>query len=742
MSLHQTQQQNNDASATEREKAQEMNGQRQAYRGGSHSQVPNPLSSNRTSNLLQRHHHSQLMQTARHNMMLPLGMITDIVEVAPSMMQLANILRAPATLLHRLLKMLHTTNQHAITMTSVLKFGVRTARETERGLLCSPKANFFMLQMQQKTQAQGTTRNRNWFNLVGLRCARCKNREYIKGSTNFVNMAYDKKIAALHHAIRNRRRHLAACPEVAPYVQGLMFAFEESQEETARLNEFLKVWVDILFSAQFQALQTLPIHSLQTRPMNPNLGFAAHSQHPADVIARQRPPPDTGFFEDLDDSVTFASSVVDGSRVVLQDLSIKSLNRLNGVLVEATRQNFRIECKPGAERWATSLHCVNCKEGRKEIATLIRDDVSDVAIRDIIQFVCTHIELCGGVSETIKRIFKRHRIGGSKGEVPEFWKECISYLRDLTKEIKPKDGREELCIDYFRPVGLNDLVEHGPIPFYGTKKRDVLPSKNLERIPVGKKDIIFGNAGYMNHDGNRFLRRVISENRVPYAQLHEDQKRLLVEMMIESLKKQGFSLKTIDASGRISFALHPSCCSDIARALEYGFGTTLEDTVAPGARTNILEIDYAPHIGLVHGGIKWNCGTNGLPVVTLQDIVEQRKKRRLGDDAPKQQRSGKKLWSTELSATMGQQGSTVLKSSNRSHADDTEQEHVPEQSLPSSDSGANAGDTSACPIVIDDAEAKLPTDALGVTDEVNHSLQSKVDSAMQIVDLSLDDTQV
>lgn len=511
---------------------------------------------------------------------------------------------------------LHELFQFIVTQTIAFRFITRPALPNDDPFL-SKEASFFI----NKLKAASPELASHPPSIVGLRCACCfKSKDYLVGSTNFLDLRDQGVDEFAKAAIKGRHRHLMSCPYVKDKDKGRLFAFRPKKRDYDLLDFFLEQWMKVLKATKYQHLYQKP----KPNPLQQKLMKELEDMEVTEASIER----------DLLSSMHKAQQI-NGAKIVVDDLAGPLvLDGRESSAFEAFMQNYRLLMKRLDHQWQLELRCQHCNYLSHCISKLLTENHNEETSHDMWNFVTKHCLECNDTPQSVKHLFKKQRsMDPPLQSIALFlkeWKDILhGLLRWTTVNLEPKPD-----LELFVPFSLKMMREYKPLPCQ--KDPESANTGTILQVNVNKNDVIVGSELHRDMEGNRWFRQLVSENRALYSRLPPNQQSAVVDTIISLVSRLGGSFYRLDTLGGC-LRLEPNkCVRFTTNALEHGFPEMLRPPMS-GSRgaSKVSNVEYPPMIGILHGNIWWENVPSTAPLLHVSNL-EKRKGRSEAEARPKE----------------------------------------------------------------------------------------------------------
>eukprot|EP00980_Cylindrotheca_fusiformis_P024942 scaffold12769_cov141-Cylindrotheca_fusiformis.AAC.2 len=515
---------------------------------------------------------------------------------------------------------IHPLYAYVFACTMVFKFEKRPRLAIDNGQDTTPDAAFFLDKL--KAKAPGLLDKR--FDLVALKCTGCNHqKEYMPGSASFIPCLHDPTaVFSVQHAVLSRLKHMETCPFIDENARTHLRNFQQSSQNIHDLKVFLEKWTLLTRLAYYQPIpaRALPLSTLLSRTQTTEsrkrpIEEAAPRNLEMESNKRQREVSrllyeinvtEESICDEIISSSLLGGFCVDG---VFEDLS-DCLDEITTPAMEVFLQSYRIRIHKSL---SIELQCRRCSSSNpQEHGTLCMDpmllasEVDERHAKHLWEFATSHCLECSNTPLSVKDIFRkgcRLPMENLESFLTALKTRFKRVLKLSKKSITPKSDR-----DFFLPIsGIQQRKACGPNPFDFVATRSPKANVSLPTTNSDLYDVILCEA-YRDFEGNRRFRQFVSEHRGSYLKLPLNQREVAARSIIKFIKKQGGSFYYMGPKGKEE-ADFKECLAYTTSALKYGFPQMLRPVLYKDADTKVIDLDFAPRIGIFTGLVQWRNST-------------------------------------------------------------------------------------------------------------------------------------
>lgn len=531
--------------------------------------------------------------------------ILDVVTILPKLDQLDfPPLTEPPAHLEILKRQLRPNFQYMLHQVTAIKFESRRATSQELSTGEYTKNAIFFLDTLHRARAN-LEPYKNHDKFMVLRCRCCLNHaQYVRGSTNFVNMDALKP-DTFNRVLQDRMTHLMVCPCTTDEDKSRLMGEMNSTEQKI-FSVYIQQWSQAILAAHFPML--LPE---ACKPQN-----GMHNQ-----LAIQSEP--ISRFDDLSDVMARASRIVRSPSIVFDKMA-DEMGREPSPLMEVFSMlyHLRVEVCVETNRHKVNLQCSTCgKDACLPLPGLGSQEPLSLDLGKALgQFMVAHTGVCHSASPPVKRVFlKRARPLVDDAMWQDFCQWWQSYLAKYFRSCRQAPLPKLRQSDYFRPITLGDRTKqpYSNLPLYCLTNPD---PPYVQKLHVTcEKFIIVDNDLYRDLEGNRWFRGHISKYRSMFSQASgspginvdgnpvESQQDMVARKALESIGASGYTFFEVCRAGGGTVVEAPESLQQemVMNALQNGFPEMLRPPMEPYAKDKVYDLEYAPMVGLLHGDVYW-----------------------------------------------------------------------------------------------------------------------------------------
>jgi hypothetical protein len=328
------------------------------------------------------------------------------------------------------------------------------------------------------------------------------------------------------------------------------------------------------------------------------------------------PPPDTDdLFEHLSDSLQVASKLINEPVIVFDDMAdVMDRCIRPAIFMELFSESFQlcIARSHSENQKMATLRCSRCRDDGPSLSLgflLSPEPLPTTVEYTLRDFVVRHASTCPMRCARSRSLFTKQANIVSD----EFWRTFARwwqvYLGSLLRSCETaSDDEQEGTVksflwDIYRPWTCKDdfdrvcraVLSQLPPPLQAT---------HVPVIDVPHKTIIVDNELYRDSEANRWYRNEISNRRRVYARSTSVERKHIVKSLVKFVEDSGYEFKSIGDDEKVYPTPRQRVCEVATTRLVDGFPDLVASVLVSGSKQRLVEVEFAPKIGLAHGGIR------------------------------------------------------------------------------------------------------------------------------------------